>query len=60
LKKSPYSWYRIFMDQQEPRKRTCPARKWTKRFGIVAFLFFLIKGLAWLIVPGLIAYFTLS
>jgi len=45
---------------QEPRKRKCPAVKWTKRFGAAAFLFFLVKGLLWLIVPGLIAYFSLS
>ncbi|MBP6004814.1 MAG: hypothetical protein KA746_15390 [Pyrinomonadaceae bacterium] len=33
-------------------KKTCPARKWTRRAGIIAFLFFLGKGLVWL---GLIA-----
>lgn len=31
---------------------------WTKRFGIAAFLFFLIKGLLWLIVPAVVAYFS--
>jgi len=46
--------------EQQPVKGKCLALKWTKRFGLAAFLFFLIKGLAWLIVPGLIAYFTLS
>jgi len=35
------------------------AAKWTKRFGAAAFLFFLIKGLLWLLVPALIAYFSL-
>ena len=46
--------------QQEPIKRTCPARKWTKRAGIIAFLFFLGKGLAWLglVVAG--AYYSLN
>jgi len=34
--------------------------RWVKRFGVAGFLFFLIKGLLWLIVPGLIAYFSLS
>ena len=29
--------------QDEPTKRTCPARKWTKRAGIIAFFFFLGK-----------------
>jgi len=48
------------MEQQETRKRKCPAVRWTKRFGMAAFLFFLIKGLLWLIVPGLIAYFSLT
>lgn len=29
---------------------------WIKRLGVAGFLFFLIKGLLWLIVPALIAY----
>jgi len=33
---------------------------WKKRLGIAAFLFFLIKGLLWLIIPALIAYFSLK
>ncbi|MBL8123928.1 MAG: hypothetical protein KIT61_06045 [Pyrinomonadaceae bacterium] len=45
---------------EESQKRKCPALRWTKRFGVAAFLFFLIKGLLWLIVPGIIAYFSLS
>jgi len=32
----------------EPEKTESPARKWTKRAGIIAFLFFLGKGLLWL------------
>ena len=45
---------------QEPEKKmTCPARKWTKRAGIIAFLFFLGKGLAW--VGAIVAaYYTLN
>jgi hypothetical protein len=31
---------------------------WLARLGIVAFCFFLIKGLLWLSVPALIAYFS--
>ena len=31
----------------------CP---WLKRVGVAGFLFFLIKGLLWLLVPGLVAY----
>jgi hypothetical protein len=34
--------------------------KWVKRLGVAGFMFFLVKGLLWLIVPGLIAYFTLA
>ncbi len=30
-------------------------KRWFKRFGIAGFLFFLIKGLLWLIIPYLIA-----
>jgi len=45
--------------QDDAAKRTCPARKWTKRAGIIAFIFFLGKGLIWL---GAIAgvYYTLN
>jgi hypothetical protein len=41
----------------EPRKRKCPAVGWMKRFGVAGFLFFLIKGLLWLVVPTLLGYF---
>lgn len=34
------------------------AARWGKRLGIAAFLFFLIKGLAWLVVPATVAYFA--
>lgn len=30
---------------------------WIKRFGVAGFLFFLIKGLLWLIVPALLVFF---
>ncbi len=33
---------------------------WIKRLGFAGFMFFLIKGLLWLIVPALIAYFSLT
>jgi hypothetical protein len=42
---------------EEPRKRKCPAVGWMKRFGVAGFLFFLIKGLMWLIVPALAGYY---
>jgi hypothetical protein len=43
---------------EEPRKRKYPAVGWVKRFGVAGFLFFLIKGLLWLIVPALAAYYA--
>jgi hypothetical protein len=45
---------------ESPKKRKCPAVKWVKRFGVAGFLFFLIKGLLWLIVPALVYYFASS
>jgi hypothetical protein len=44
---------------KNPRQRICPL-KWIKRLGVAGFLFFLIKGLLWLVLPGLIAYFSLT
>jgi hypothetical protein len=43
------------VEEQEERPDSSAAR-WSKRVGIGAFLFFLVKGLLWLIVPALIAY----
>lgn len=43
--------------EQAAEKKVCPARKWTKRVGWGAFLFFFIKGLGWLIVPAVLAYY---
>ena len=34
--------------------------KWIKRFGAAGFLFFLIKGLLWLIVPAILIWFGFS
>gem|GEM_PF-1747900 len=31
---------------------------WIKRLGFVGFLFFLVKGLLWLLVPALIAFWA--
>jgi hypothetical protein len=45
---------------QQNKQRKCPALKWVRRFGVAGFLFFLIKGLLWIIIPSLIAYFSLS
>ncbi len=46
--------------QEEPQKRKCPARKWTKRVGLVGSLFFLAKGLIWLGVVAAGAYYSLN
>ncbi|MDQ3063007.1 MAG: alanyl-tRNA synthetase [Acidobacteriota bacterium] len=34
--------------------------KWIKRFGVVGFLFFFIKGLLWLIIPAVLIWFGVS
>lgn len=40
-----------------PRVLGCPLPKWARRMGLAVFLFFLIKGLLWLIIPaGLIVW----
>jgi hypothetical protein len=44
------------MMPETPEKRKFPASQWIKRFGFAGFMFFLIKGLLWLIVPALVAY----
>lgn len=46
--------------QDDPTKLTCPARKWTKRAGIIAFLFFLGKGLIWLGALAAGAYYAFN
>jgi hypothetical protein len=46
------------MQEKENCKQTNPFASWVKRFGVAGFLFFLIKGLLWLIVPALIGYFA--
>lgn len=43
-----------------PTKPDCPVRPLWRRLGVVAFAFFLLKGLAWLIVPALVASGWLS
>lgn len=34
-----------------------PASRWLRRVGVAGFLFFLIKGLLWLVVPALLVLF---
>lgn len=43
----------------ELNKKKCSARKWTKRAGIIAFVFFLGKGLVWLGVAVAGAFYAL-
>jgi len=46
------------MDKNVETKTPTVFARWFKRFGIVGFLFFLIKGLLWLIIPALAVYFA--
>lgn len=34
--------------------------RWAKRLGVLGFLFFLVKGLLWLILPAALVYFGVS
>lgn len=36
----------------------CPIPQWLRRLGVAGFLFFLIKGLLWLIVPAVAAWWA--
>jgi hypothetical protein len=45
--------------QEQPQKNESSFSRLIKRLGVAGFLFFLIKGLMWLIVPTLVAYFAL-
>jgi len=40
-----------------PSGETTKPKRWGKRLGVFAFMFFLIKGLLWLIVPAALVYF---
>jgi hypothetical protein len=46
--------------EEQPPKGKCPAIKWTKAAGWAAFFFFLVKGLLWLAVPALVAYYSVN
>lgn len=35
-------------------------KTWIKRFGLVGFLFFFVKGLLWLIIPAALVAFGLN
>jgi len=45
--------------QDRQFKHDSPGVKWSKRVGLAAFLFFLLKGILWLLVPAILAYFAL-
>jgi len=47
------------MDTQNVQ-RNCPAKTWIKRLGAAGFVFFLVKGLLWLLVPAVIAYLSIN
>ena len=38
--------------------RRCPLPPWLRRIGLLGFLFFFLKGMLWLTVPGLLVYFN--
>lgn len=40
---------------QEHCRASCRTVRWVRRFGVAGFVFFLVKGLLWLIVPALLA-----
>jgi len=46
------------MQETEKTKKSFSFASLVKRFGVAGFLFFLIKGLLWLIIPALAAYFV--
>ncbi len=35
-------------------------KSWIKRLGFWGFMFFLAKGILWLVIPAVIAYFALD
>lgn len=44
------------LEQSAPVPAKCPLPKFARRLGAAAFLFFLIKGLLWLLVPALLVW----
>jgi len=46
--------------KEAPNNGTFSASKWTKRAGIIAFLFFLGKGLVWLGIAAAGAYYAFN
>ena len=54
------SYKKYYAMETEPNKKTCPARNWTKRAGIIAFFFFLGKGLVWVGLAAAGAYYAIN
>jgi hypothetical protein len=50
----------ILVMQQKVEDKNDQAKSWLRRFGVAGFVFFLVKGLLWLIVPAVSAYFSLN
>jgi hypothetical protein len=55
-----YSWGMFWKKAQAAREQAdggkkCPA-PWYAKLGVLAFTFFLLKGLLWLTVPAVLAY----
>jgi hypothetical protein len=46
--------------QRDDLRQVSGTERWSKRIGAAAFLFFLVKGLLWLIVPAVVAYFAVK
>lgn len=46
------------MWENQESKKTNLFIKLVKRFGVAGFMFFLVKGLLWLLIPALAAYFA--
>lgn len=40
-----------------PVTRSAKRTTWLKRFGVAGFLFFLVKGLLWLMLPAALVFF---
>ena len=53
-------YFKVQMQQSELSNQPKGSAKWIKRFGVAGFLFFLIKGLLWLIVPAILIWFGFS
>lgn len=47
--------------EQSARHQEPGSRRWLKRLGVAGFMFFLVKGLLWLLVPaGIVLWRSLS